>query len=288
MDTFEEVNHPGAIAAKNGMISLNPLSFNPFDSKDNVTMALDVAYKPDADSVPFDQFVRQLLPEEEYQYFRHAIGYAVLGNPVKKKLFLLYGKHGDNGKSLLINSICDVLGPVYAGPMGVNTFAKSRSGKPTPELMNIKGKRIGCIGDADKDIKIDSGMLKQLLGGSDEVSGRELYGQQESFKPVVVPFLNSNSFVPMDLTDLALRRRVVVIPFEAKFVEKPTKKYERLQDKDLRDSFETVSGREGILKWIVDCSIGYLMNPKGLQPTPKMEEYKRIYVEKMDGDIMSE
>ena len=96
--------------------------------------------------------------------------------------------------------------------------------------MAIKGKRIK---DVDKNMNIDGGMLKQLVGGTDKVSGRKLYGQQEKFKPVMAPFLNSNHFVTMDLTDTALRRRVTLIPFELSFVEDPTKKYERVDDKNL-------------------------------------------------------
>jgi putative DNA primase/helicase len=287
-ETFEEVKHPGALAAKNGMISLNPLSFRPFTLGDNVTMTLGVDYNPDADAGPFDQFVRNLLCEPEYQYFRHSIGYAVQGNPDHKMMFILYGKYGNNGKSLLMNSICNVLGPVYAEAMGVNTFAKKRQGKPTPELMAIKGKRIGYIGDVGKNMNIDAGMFKRLVGGTDKVSGRKLYGSQEIFKPVMAPFLNSNDFVVMDLTDPALRRRVTLIPFEFSFVDNPTKVYERLDDKSLCSIFETTAGKEGILKWIVDSSTGYHNNAKGFQPTPKMEDYMGRYIKEMDADIMSE
>jgi phage/plasmid-associated DNA primase len=123
-------------------------------------------------------------------------------------MFILYGKYGNNGKSLIMNSICNVPGAVYAEAMGVNTFAKKRQGKPTPELMAIKGKCIGYIGDVGKNMNIDGGMLKQLVGGTDKVSARKLYGQQEIFKPVMVPFLKSNEFVVMDLIDPALRRRI--------------------------------------------------------------------------------
>jgi len=79
-----------------------------------------------------------------YDFIRWMIGYAVQGNPVRKLFFMLYGKHGNNGKSLFLNTLGNVMG-MYSSAMKrtivFDSHASRSAGGHDTELVQLRGKR---------------------------------------------------------------------------------------------------------------------------------------------------
>ena len=277
-------NHPEYLAAKNGMVCLRTKSLDPFTAGSMVTRCLNTEYHPDAVCEKWVTAVRDMMGnnQKEYDYLRWMIGYALQGKPIQKLLFVLYGKHGGNGKTLLMNTIREVLG-VYAGPLDIDVFKSKTSGKSSPHLVALKNRRVGCITDADKDMIIQGGATKQLTSGRDCFSARANYGDQIEVSLTVVPFICTNHILGMDLKgDPALSDQLVVVPFENKYIEgEPREPYERSCDKGLADVFSTPEARVGILAWLVDCGEYYHQNPEK-EPTEKMKQYKQSYIEEQE------
>jgi len=180
---------------------------------------------------------------------------------------VLFGPHGFNGKSLLMNTISDIL-EYYAASMDKSVVLESpkkTAGSHSTEICQLENCRLGILSDTNEDASIDDGQMKQLTGITDKLSVREIFGKQKEFVPVFVPFISTNHPIKINLTDKAMYERLVLIPFVLSFVDCPTKDYERKNDSTLADKFKR--NKEGILKWLIEASIYY--NDNQNKPIPK-------------------
>lgn len=265
--------HPGMMSCKNGMVNLITGEIRKAVPKDNITKCIDTEYNTNANYSDFDKFVRQITSsktgenEELYMYLKWCIGYAMQGNPRKKMFIVLFGPHGFNGKSLLMNTISDVL-EYYAASMDKSVVLegpKKSAGSHSTEICQMENCRFGILSDTNEGASIDDGQMKQLTGITDKLSVREIFGKQKEFIPVFVPFISTNHPIKINLTDKAMYERLVLIPFILSFVDTPTKEYERKNDPALADKFKR--NKEGILKWLIEASIYY--NENHNKPIPK-------------------
>lgn len=272
-------HHPYFLSCKNGMVNLFTGELRDAVPDDNITKTLDLKYNPEADYTAFDDFVRQITSdlngecEATYDYLKWCIGYALQGNPCKKIFIIMYGPHGFNGKSMLMNTISDVL-KYYASSMDKSVVLegpKKTAGSHSSELMQLEHARLGILGDTGEGAVIDDGMIKQLTGITDKISAREIYGKQREFVPKFVPFINTNFTISMNLSDKAMYERLVLIPFSLSFVDNPRKDFERQNDPLLAEKFKR--NKEGILNWLIKASIFYNENPN--LPVPQKLLYAK-------------
>jgi len=272
--------HPYFIACKNGLVDLRTNKIRNFLPEDNITRRLEVSYNPEADCSDFEKFVRDITnnSEDMYNYLRWAIGYALQGKPNRKIYFILWGERGYNGKSLLLNTISEILSD-YCKSMDSSVVLispKKTAGSHSTELMQLENVRLGILSDLNKDAVINDGQIKQITGATDKISAREIHGKQREFTPTFVPFISTNHRPIINSSDEGLFDRTMIIPFEISFVENPQTKWEKKSDPDLYDKFK--KNKEGILKWLIDCAIFYnnnLEHPVPEKITITKNEYKR-------------
>lgn len=265
--------HPHFLSCKNGMVDLTTGDLRPSTPEDNITQSLETVYDINADCLDFDSFIKQITSDEQgeipelYDFFRWCIGYAIQGNPRKKLFLILYGPHGFNGKSLVMNTIKDIL-ENYAVAMDnsvvLDNGSKKTAGSHSSELIQLENCRLGLLSDTKEDANIDDGRMKQLTGITDKISAREIFGKQKEFTPSFVPFISTNYPIQVNLSDQAMYERLILFPFVLSFVDEPKKKYERKADSSLADKFK--NNKEGILKWIIDASVYYNENQDKLPP----------------------
>lgn len=276
--------HPHFLSCKNGMVSLYTGEVRLATPDDNITKCLDIEYSPDANSDDFDDFVRQIISDEQgerpeiYDYLRWFIGYAMQGKPSKKMFVILYGDKGFNGKSMLMNTINDVLG-YYAATMDKSVVLegqKKSAGSHSTELVQLENCRIGQLCDTAQGSTLDDGQIKQLTGITDKLSVREIFGKQKEMIPTFVPFISTNHTINVNLTDKAMYERLIVIPFVLSFVDEPKQSFEKKSDNMLAEKLK--SNHRGILKWLVDASIYYNNNQNKTVPQilkDEKENYNR-------------
>lgn len=279
--------HPYRLSCKNGMINLVTGEINLAVPDDNITKCIDLNYNKDADSSDFDNFVKQITEGidgpriEIYNYLRWIIGYALQGNPNKKIFIILYGEKGYNGKSLLMNTINDIL-EYYSATMDKSIVLEGQqksAGAHSSELCQLENCRFGILTDTKENSSIDDGQVKQITGGTDTLSTREIFGKQKEFIPTFVPFISSNHPIKLNLNDKAMYERLIVIPFNLSFVREPVEYYERQDDPSLPDKFK--SNKEGILKWLIDASMYYNQDKTKLCPNI-LKEAKEEYNKQVD------
>lgn len=274
--------HPHFLSVKNGMIDLFSGELRHAVPEDNITRTIDTSYDPKADSTDFDNFVREITSdengknEEMYDYLRWCLGYACQGNPKKKMFMILYGPHGFNGKSLLLNTISDIL-MHYAVAMDSSVVLegpKKSAGAHSTELCQLENCRFGILSDTKENCALDDGQLKMLTGITDKLSVREIFGKQKEFSPVFVPFISTNHPISINLSDKAMYERLVLFPFVLSFVDEPRKSYERKGDNSLAEKFR--KNKKGILKWLVEASMYYNSDQNKAVPDC-IKEAKNVY-----------
>jgi len=140
------------------------------------------------------------------------------GNP-DKKLALMLGAKGDNGKSSFMNwFLKETLGQ-YMTTVPVQVIVgKTRDDADAcqPTLANNRKRKLLCLNEGDKRARLNSGVTK-MLTGNDDICVRNLYGQPESVRFHAKMVYVSNFPPIMDATDNALFKRMYPIDFISTF-----------------------------------------------------------------------
>jgi putative DNA primase/helicase len=275
------------LSCKNGVVELKTGELRNCVPGDNMTKSLKIEYDISARTEDWDKFVREITSSEEgedeelYNYIRWAVGYAMQGSPTKKLFFILYGERGYNGKSMFLNMIKNVV-EFYAVAMDKSVVVEGPSksgGSHSTEICQLENSRFGILSETKEDEVINDGQMKMLTGVTDKLSVREIYGKQKEFSPTFVPFISSNHKLKINLKDPAMYERLILIPFRLSFVSEPKESWHRKGDESLAEKFN--KNKEGILKWLVECSVYYHQNIDMAPPSIVMKE-KMEYRREMD------
>lgn len=302
--------HPGRLSVKNGMIDLVTGKISEAEPNDNITKALDLPYHEDIHGCCsqnyqiWDQFVRDItrskngeLNEDVYNYLKWLIGYSIQGVPKKKLFVIMWGPEGYNGKSLLLNTLSAVLED-YAVTMDKNiilTGKQKTAGSHSTEFVRLENCRLGILSDTAEDCCIDDGQIKQLTSITDKISVREIYGKQKEMRPTLVPIVATNYKIRVNLNDMSMYERLILIPFWIRFLDNPSAPHHRKGNPDLAEKFMETEFKKSILAWIIDASKYYHTNPNLKLPTElklAKDEYRNamnIFLEFLnDGFILQD
>jgi|UniRef100_A0A6C0IVU3 phage/plasmid-associated DNA primase len=136
------------------------------------------------------------------------------------KLVILQGT-ASNGKSSLMKLVTTVFGNLGATlEAGVLVGKRESSSQANSAFMALKGARIATCKEPDAKAgeapELHMGRVKEVLG-QESVSGRELYGKQETFTPHTMIFLCLNPTLKMESMDPAIWRRIMYYHFKTEF-----------------------------------------------------------------------
>lgn len=177
-------------------------------------------------------------------------------------IVILLGK-GANGKSVVQQCVCGVLGEEYVSTMEVGRLC-SRGIDGDMAVAEINGKRLNyCTEMEETDFYRKSARLKAIVSG-ENVTARQLYGNP--FKALNIPLLmaNANKLPFFNKKDEAMLRRVYVIPFNVTIPEDE-------QDKSLGDRL--AEEYPAILNWILEGRRKFIDNGYRLPTDTSLQKY---------------
>ncbi len=183
----------------------------------------------DAPCPEWDRFLSQILDgdAEMVAYLKRVLGLAIIGQQMEPDFYLLYGKHGRNGKTTLLETLAKVLGPDLTAAIPIEFFLRQRYNSkgdgPSPNLATMHGKRIVWAVEPDENRSYDVGVIKSLTGG-DSVTTRELHKNNFTFTPQLTLFLLSNHLPHASASDGAFWERMRPIDFALSFVIREEKR----------------------------------------------------------------
>lgn len=246
VDNFYEMldQNPYLIGFKNGVYDLKGKMFRNGEPEDFISMSTNIEYKKYEKDKRFakeiDMFLSQVFPDEILRKFvLTLLSYCLDGTVIHEKLYIFNGE-GSNGKSKLAELVKNAFGDYMTEVQNqVITQRKGASKNASPDVYVIKNRRLGLLTETGADDKIVVAQVKELVGG-DNVTCRDLFKSQESFKPQMTFILNCNDLPTLDENNYATWRRFRVIDFESTFVDhKPDVKKKQFKiDKKLPEKLK--------------------------------------------------
>lgn len=201
------------------------------------------AIAPERMATPvWDRFLQQVFLEDAatIEFVQRLAGYSFTGSTQEQKMFFLYGT-GSNGKSVLLNVLREIAG-CYSAVFDIKGLMQTKQ-EPHPEMKaQLAGKRVAVSNELPQNARWDDAKVKELTG-SDAISARFMMKDSFSFTPSHTHIVSANFRPRLSGDDDAMARRMVLVPFEAKF-EGPAK--DPLLPEKLRAEYA------GILQWVID------------------------------------
>lgn len=238
---------PYLFNVENGTIDLRTGALLPHRRSDLITKLAPIAYDPQATCPTWLAFLDRILGSdaELFGFLWRAIGYSLTGLTVEQVLFLLCGG-GQNGKSTLLELLRDLLGE-YAQQADPSLFLERKNDSgPRNDVARLQGARmVGAVETAEGQ-RLAEGLVKQLTGG-DTITARYLHQEYFEFKPQAKFWLGTNHRPAVRGTDLAIWRRIRLIPFGVTIPE---------NERDGTLPVKLRAELPGILRWAIDgCAL---------------------------------
>lgn len=237
---------------KNGTIDLETGQIRKHDREDYLTKVCQIDFNPKAECPLWEKFVYQVMGEDlELAHFLQTwFGYCLTGDTREQKVPIFWGT-GSNGKSVMLNTMLNVLGGDYGHVAPPNLLlAKKHEDHPTV-LAGLFGKRLVSCSESDEGARLNEALIKQLSGG-ETIAVRKMYQDFWEYRPSFKLVLLTNHKPSVRGTDPGVWRRLLLIPFVQKFWD-PDKgedgPEELRQDKQLEKKL--LSESPGILNWLV-------------------------------------
>ena len=230
------------IGFNNGVYDLDKEIFREGNPEDYISLASNINYEEWAPKSSYGvkilKFLEEILPNKNVRkYLLTLLSTYIHGANKEEKLHLFTGC-GSNGKSVLCELMSLGMGDYYiTPPITIFTRKRASSGQATPELANIKGKRVGICQEPEGGEKLHVGLMKELTG-NDQFFARALFKDPIMIKPQIKFVITCNNKPEVSARDRGTWRRIRVVHFGIEFVENPTKKHQRKIDKNLKNNLK--------------------------------------------------
>lgn len=256
-------SNPELLGVQNGVVELATGTHRLGRPEDFVTLQCGTSHDPAAKCPEFRKFIASIT-EEDAQFaeiIQRALGYSAFGHTKEQVFFMILGP-GANGKGVLLRTIIKALGD-YAKTVAPNLLQSayaSNPNAPSPAVMTLKGSRLYACTEFDGKKRFDDAFIKQI-SGSDALTARSNFGEQETFTPVGKLWLSLNSDPEIAYDNAAMWRRLRVIPLMRSFTGSE-------RDNDLDSKLATEL--PGILNWLIEGACMY--HQDGLGDCKKVHE----------------
>lgn len=249
--------------APNGTIDLRTGNLLPHNPDDMLTRMSPVAYDPKAKAPTWEQFLDDVfLGEKELIAFvQRMVGYAMFGHQDAQKAFILTGDesnadaNGSNGKSLF-QAILGALFGEYSTGVDRSLIVEERNKSSiNNDVAALAGARLGLGSEFKKNDVLADREFKRLTG-DDTIKARFLRREFFDFVSQCCLIFSSNYMPLVTGQDDGVWRRIVMVPFKAKFYE-ARECPEGAKIKDPKMKAKLLAELPGILAWAVRGAVAY-------------------------------
>ena len=275
------------IAFNNGILSLVDFTFRAGKPEDYISFSTEIDYDEDKKYNEYPEwsdietFIEQVLPDYEVRsYFLNHLATCLVGGNKSQKFHILTGS-GSNGKSMLMNLTSKALGDYAAVvPITLLTQKRAGSGSAAPEVIRLKGRRFVTMQEPDEKVALNTGLMKQISSG-EKMYARDLFKSGVEFEVQAKFHLACNDKPEIHSTDGGTWRRLVVINYTSKFVDKPTEPFHFPIDEAIQHAVGSQQWATPFLNYLVHL----LKEQKGqkIVPPGKVLEYTDEYRNDTDG-----
>lgn len=203
----------------NGAIDLDAGIFRPHSPADLCSMQSPVEHDARAQCPRWERFLREIFLDDQsvVEFIQRAIGYSLSGHTSEQVFLILHGD-GSNGKSELLYVLDRLLGD-YLRAANVDTFMDDRpAGGHNEDIARLRGCRLVTTTETEKSKRLAEGLVKRLTGG-DVITASFKHERTFQFVPRFKVWLAANHKPQINGTDYGIWRRIMLVPFLAKFLK---------------------------------------------------------------------
>jgi P4 family phage/plasmid primase-like protien len=233
---------PWLFSCANGTIDLRKGEIGPHDPTHFITRVSPVTFDPAAECPRWLSFLDEVfLGRGEIITFLQAwFGYCLTGMNTEHYFLILHGS-GENGKTVLMNTILHVLGD-FGREMPVELIIQKQSDGAVPnDLATLAGYRMVTFAESESGKHLAESRIKSISGG-DQLTARFLFAEYFTFTPACKIILRTNHKPRILGTDHAIWRRIILVPFD--FRVPPGRRDPSLTEKLKAEA-------SGILNWLL-------------------------------------
>lgn len=258
------LNTPG------GTIDLRTGELRPHRREDGITKTTPVTPAASPSALWLDCLATWTGGDDELTAFlRRFSGYCLTGSVREEVLPIVHGP-GGNGKSKFVETLRDALGSDYAGGVAMETLVVTAGEQHPTDVADLRGKRLAVAVETEEGRRLAESKVKQLTGG-DRLRARFMRRDFFEFAPTHKLLVVGNHRPVLRNVDEAMRRRLLLIPFEA--VIPPENRDPELAAK-LRGELP------GVLRWALDGCAEWQAG--GLRPPARVLAATESYFETAD------
>lgn len=165
---------------------------------------------------------------------------ASLSGAVEDHWIAYFHGGGRNGKSAAIEAVAHAMG-TYARAVPAETFVAGKNDPHPTGLTTLVGARLAYANEVPSGRHFNEALLKAVSGDA-HITARYMRGDFFDFPRTFKLFLIGNDLPLIRTTDVAIKRRLRIIPFNADFSGR--------EDATLPDRLRSEAG--AILRWLLD------------------------------------
>ena len=277
--------NPYLIAFNNCILDLKNDVIRDITFDDYITVKIDYDFDETIDETIGYEYINNLFQTKELtDYVLTVLSTCLIGKTHNS--FYIFNGIGCNGKSKLIELMDKCLGN-YVGTMNATVLMEKSvdSNKPSTDLHTCREKRGVFIQEPEDDCKFNSGMMKKITG--DKLKTRTLNEKPVEWIPKMTLILCCNNMPAFTDNSEGFKRRLKIIPFDIKFVDKPTLQHHRLKIDDYKPD-EDENLIKSFMKLLVKYAINYIKDGCGVIKNPPEEVVLKIEEYLEDDDTFKE
>jgi len=270
--------HPLWLNTPSGTLDLETGTMHAHCFSDYLTKVSGASYDPAATCPRWEEFLAEVLPDAEVRAFlQRSVGYSLTDLMDEQCMWFFYGK-GRNGKTTLINTVRAVLGDYAAATKASTLMVKAHGDDKRNDVAVLRGARFVSATEAEDGQQMAEALIKEITG-QDPITARLLYAEFFTFNPTFKIFLAANHKPLVRGTDLAIWRRIHLVPFTETIA---------LDRVDLKLKQRLAAEASGILNWAIAGYLAY--REQGLKPPQAVLDATKEYQDEMDplSDFLAE
>jgi putative DNA primase/helicase len=253
-----------------GTVDLRSGARRPHRQADGITKVTPVA--PRAGEAPLWCACLQTWTRGDAEllaFLQRLAGYILTGSVKEEVLAIVHGP-GANGKTRFVETLRACLGPDYVTSVAMETLIVTAGEQHPTDLADLRGKRLAIATETDEGRRLAEAKVKALTGG-DRIRARYMRRDFFEFAPTHKLLIVGNHRPVLRNVDEAMRRRLVLIPFDAVIPAE-------VRDPDLAEKL--LAERPAILQWMIDGCRAWQQT--GLCAPPLVQAATREYLETAD------
>jgi P4 family phage/plasmid primase-like protien len=263
-DSFFQTRNPHEVCLLNGIFDMQQKELRPHDRNRIFFKRLPVLYNPESRCHIWSEVLDVVLPDKESQQcLQECFGYILEDDANRRKTVVMLEGKGDNGKSLLLSGIGQVIGTENCSNISLTQIEKDKF--ILSELMN---KMVNISADLGRTSLKDTGNFKSLSGG-DIITAQRKWLPPVEFRNSAKMFFSCNELPRVYDNSTGFWNRWKLFQFKTRFVS--DKEYQeasaydqqvmKIKDSSLQDKLMQPAELSGIFNWMLQGL--YRLNERG-------------------------